>query len=424
MDAHFQRRPAIRLRREAWGGFALDRRGGDLLELDAQGFAVLSSLAAARTLRGLATVLRAQAHPVRIPELAQFVAALDARGFVARVAADAAELPSDAEPEPPPAGGANRLRAPLVAHWAITYRCNWRCGFCYHGDLSKQAPEPDGQTRLRLVRRLAQWGVFEVALGGGEPTMASGFCGLMAAIRAAGMVPNVTTNGLIEDPADFRALAEHAGVVHLSADQPELLDATRGPKVFERLAGTAGRLRADGVRLGMNLLLTPDNVRSIGRSLDVAVGLGLQSVTFLRPKGAWPATHWPSFPSPADLAVLADGLRSYLTRKPPLRLYVDTALRRQCDRNGTPGRSRAGGPRLRRRGAARGRYAHRRRLSLLPRARPEFRMGNLLTDELEHLWSAEPGLQARRRYAASCRGVECPCCAGSRRTGPMSWWRP
>ncbi len=411
MDAHFQRRPAIRLRREAWGGFALDRRGGDLLELDAQGFAVLSSLAAARTLRGLATVLRAQAHPVRIPELAQFVAALDARGFVARVAADAAELPSDAEPEPPPAGGANRLRAPLVAHWAITYRCNWRCGFCYHGDLSKQAPEPDGQTRLRLVRRLAQWGVFEVALGGGEPTMASGFCGLMAAIRAAGMVPNVTTNGLIEDPADFRALAEHAGVVHLSADQPELLDATRGPKVFERLAGTAGRLRADGVRLGMNLLLTPDNVRSIGRSLDVAVGLGLQSVTFLRPKGAWPATHWPSFPSPADLAVLADGLRSYLTREPPLRLYVDTALRRQWTEMGLLDDPE---PEVLGCGGAERHVAVTPTGDVYPCSharRPEFRMGNLLTDELEHLWSAEPGLQARRRYAASCRGVECPCCA-------------
>ena len=42
-----------------------------------------------------------------------------------------------------------------------------------------------------------------------------------------------------------------AGVVHLSADRPDLLDAARGPGVFARLRQTADALRATGVRLGV-----------------------------------------------------------------------------------------------------------------------------------------------------------------------------
>jgi MoaA/NifB/PqqE/SkfB family radical SAM enzyme len=126
----------------------------------------------------------------------------------------------------------------------------------------------------------------EVALGGGEPTVLPDFAELLAAIRAAGLVPNVTTNGTVATAAVVRALAEHAGVVQLSADRPDLLDAARGAGVFARLCATARVLRRAGVRLGVNLLLTPDNVADVGRSLGALLDLGVGAVTFLRPKGA------------------------------------------------------------------------------------------------------------------------------------------
>ena len=43
----FQRNPAVRLRRESWGGIAFDRGSGDLLELNDAGFAVLAALSLA-----------------------------------------------------------------------------------------------------------------------------------------------------------------------------------------------------------------------------------------------------------------------------------------------------------------------------------------------------------------------------------------
>jgi radical SAM protein with 4Fe4S-binding SPASM domain len=406
---HLQVAAAVRLRREAWGGVAFDRAGGDLLELDREAFALLAALRTPGTPSDLERDLRRSGHAVRRSELVGLLRDLERRRFLVRTAADAPPRPADRWTEAEVAGPADGLRAPLVAHWAVTYRCNLRCPFCYSESGPHRAAGPGPETRRRLVERLAAWGVLEVALGGGEPTVLPDFADLLAGIRAAGMVPNVTTNGTVGSVAVVRALAEHAGVVHLSADRPDLLDTARGPGVFARLRRTARRLRGAGVRLGVNLLLTPDNVGDLRRSLDALLDLGVAAVTFLRPKGAWAAAHWPGFPTSDDLARLGDALRSFLESKPPPRLYVDTALRGEwaqlgllCDPE--PEVLGCGGGQ--------------RHVAVTPEGdvypcshqrRSEYRLGNLLTDDGERLWSAGPGLLGRQRYLRDCRGVACPC---------------
>jgi radical SAM protein with 4Fe4S-binding SPASM domain len=410
---HIQTSAAVRLRREAWGGVAFDRADGDLLELDPEAFALLIALQVPRTLPALQRHLRRLGHPARRPELVGLLRGLERRGFVRRTAAGAPPLPSDPWTREDGFDEANGLRAPLVAHWAVTYRCNLQCPFCYSESGPRRPLGPGGDVRRRLVERLAAWGVLEVALGGGEPTVLPDFAELLAGIRAAGMVPNVTTNGTVQSAAVVRALAAHAGVVHLSADRPELLDAARGTGVFARLRETASVLGGAGVRLGVNLLLTPHNCGDLRRSLDALLDLGVQAVTFLRPKGAWAAAHWPGFPTADDLARVAEALTSFLEAKPPLHLYVDTALRGEWARVGLlydpePEVLGCGGGQ--------------RHVAVTPEGdvypcshqrRPEYRLGNLLTDDLERLWSAGQGLAARRCYLRDCRGVACPCQGGA-----------
>jgi MoaA/NifB/PqqE/SkfB family radical SAM enzyme len=321
-------------------------------------------------------------------------------------------LADDSWAEPCPVEGGGELRAPLVVHWALSYRCNLQCPCCY----SDGGPlQPDGASpaiRRKLVRRLAEWGVLEVAIGGGEPTLQADLPDLLAAVREAGMVPNVTTNGTVLRATVVRALAEQAGVVHLSADRPELLDGDRGAGAFTRVSRAARRLRAAGARVGANLLLTPGNVGDIRRSLDVLVELGVCEVTYIRPKGSWAATNWPGFPDHNHLQVLARGLRAYLQDRPPLRLYVDTSLRGPWAALGLfedpePEILGCGGGQ--------------RHVALTPGGdvyacsharQPEFRLGNLLTDRLADLWSFGPGRLARDRYRAACEGVTCPCSRG------------
>jgi MoaA/NifB/PqqE/SkfB family radical SAM enzyme len=387
---------------------AFDRTGGDLLELGPEGFAVLAALKTAQPLPALQRRPRPLGHPARRPELIAFLRSLEWRGLVRRVAPGAPPLPADRWTEDV-AGGGGGLRAPLVAHWAVTYRCNLHCPFCYSESGPQRPLGPGRQTRLRLVGRLAAWGVLEVALGGGEPTALPDFPELLAAIRAAGMVPNVTTNGTVRSEAVVRALAEHAGVVQLSADRPDLLDAARGEGVFARLRETACVLRSAGARLGVNLLLTPANVGDVRRSLQAILDLGVQAVTLLRPKGAWAAGHWPGFPAADELARLAGDLKSFLETKPPLQLYVDTALRGEWARLGLLDDPE---PEVLGCGGGQRHVAVTPEGDLYPcshQRRPEYHLGNLLTDDLEQVWSSGAGWLGRQRYARDCAGVDCPC---------------
>ena len=227
----FQRHPAVALRRERWGGFAFHRGHGDLLELDEQGFEVLAGLGREIGLHELRFAVGCADCRPRLPNLAQFVGELKQRGFVQQISA------VDFRPNYRSPGrvdtvhsieqrfmrDSRELSAPLVAHWAVTYRCNLACSFCYSESSPVREREPAEDIRIRIVERLAEWGVFEVALGGGEPTILPDFPRLLAAIRRCGMVPNVTTNGMLNSAKTLHALAEHVGVVHLSADRSDLL---------------------------------------------------------------------------------------------------------------------------------------------------------------------------------------------------------
>ena len=193
--------------------------------------------------------------------MTSFLRDLEDHAILRRVAPDVPPLPADPLADDPIVDdGGPSLRTPIVAHWAVTYRCNLSCAFCYAESGPGRESEPAPAVRQRIVERLAAWGVLEVAIGGGEPTVLADLPDLLAAIRAAGMVPNVTTNGTLHRSEVIEALAAHAGVVHLSADRPDRLDAVRGPGVFDRLRRTARDLAGAGARLGVNLLLTPENV--------------------------------------------------------------------------------------------------------------------------------------------------------------------
>jgi radical SAM protein with 4Fe4S-binding SPASM domain len=420
MSLKFRRHPAVRLRRESWGGLAFHRDVGELLELDGQAFRVLDELSCAATLRDLSVVVRGgMRRSPRLPELAQFLQELDERGFVERV-------PPDIECGLRTAircNTAERLRdrrvtiktskrelsAPLVAHFAVTYRCNLACPFCYSESHPQRESEPAADMRVRIVERLAEWGVFEVALGGGEPTILSDFPELLAAIRRQGMVPNVTTNGVLKSAKIVDVLAEHAGTVHLSADRSELLDAARGEGISDRIRETVQRLSALHVHWGVNLLLTPHNAPSLDRSLLELQELGAGAVTMLRPKGTWTTQNWPGFPTSRDLRLIAGSVKRFMKTRPALRLYVDTALRGEWSTAGLfvdpePDVLGCGGGQ--------------RHVAITPvgdvypcshACATNLYMGNLLRDRLDEVWWDGRGQAARRRFEELCCGTTCLC---------------
>ena len=64
------------------------------------------------------------------------------------------------------------LSAPETVHWAVTFRCDESCPDCYIERHKKLfTSELNTQDALKLINKIADSGVFELAIGGGEPFM-------------------------------------------------------------------------------------------------------------------------------------------------------------------------------------------------------------------------------------------------------------
>jgi len=182
--------------------------------------------------------------------------------------------------------------------------------------------------------------------------------------------------------------------------------AGRGAGVFARLRDTARQLRAAGLRLGVNLLLTPDHVGRLRHTLDALLDLGVRQITFLRPKGTWAATHGPGFPTATDVIALVAEVRAFIATKPTPRLYVDTALRGEWVEAGL---LKDPEPEVLGCGGGQRHVAVTPEGDVYPCSHArysEYYLGNLLKDDLADLWCPGAG---RQRYAADCQGVRCPC---------------
>lgn len=89
----------------------------------------------------------------------------------------------------------HKATRPELVDLKITDFCPYGCAYCYQGstDSGKHAPLESIQ---RVLDTLATWKVFEVAIGGGEPTLHPQFVEILKYARKLGIVPNFTTRNL------------------------------------------------------------------------------------------------------------------------------------------------------------------------------------------------------------------------------------
>jgi hypothetical protein len=121
-----------------------------------------------------------------------------------------------------------RSSTPELADIHITNFCNQNCSFCYQNSDTKGMHAEYWQI-CDLMRQLAQMQVFEVALGGGEPTSHPNFVQILEGFRRAGIVPNFTTRNLswLYDPSLTSKIMANCGsfayTIHDYSDIKKLL---------------------------------------------------------------------------------------------------------------------------------------------------------------------------------------------------------
>lgn len=197
-------------------------------------------------------------------------------------------------------------RAPRVVQMALTNACNKTCGFCY-----RPLEARSGwifEDVLRFGRFLDGWGVLELALGGGEPTVFPRFPELVRRLwTETGLAVSFTTNGTRLTPALLDQLAGHIGQIQVSVYDDEDTGAA------------IDRLVAHGIRFGLNYLVTPRRLRTLDADLLAWHARGVRDVLLLSYKGD-DALHL----DPAELAELDARIqRCHAYFGPRLQLKVD-----------------------------------------------------------------------------------------------------
>lgn len=133
----------------------------------------------------------------------------DGRKIRFRLTEDPADLTKEIE----------KASAPELVDIKITDFCPFGCKFCYQGS-TMQGQHADSYALSKFANSLAELKVFEVAIGGGEPTLHPDFIEILEDFRKVGVVPNFTTKNLqwLRDPKKWKPIMEHCGAFAYSVE--------------------------------------------------------------------------------------------------------------------------------------------------------------------------------------------------------------
>jgi radical SAM protein with 4Fe4S-binding SPASM domain len=166
---------------------------------------------------------------------------------------------------------------PIYCVWELTLACDLACRHC--GSRAGKA-RPDELTTdecLDLVRQLAELGVKEVSLIGGEAYLRDDWIQVIEAITRAGMLPNLTTGGrgmtLERARAAFAAGLRDASVSLDGLEQTH--DRLRGvPGSFRAALDAMDNLSAAGVRVNNNTQINRLTLRDLPELLEIMLAHG------------------------------------------------------------------------------------------------------------------------------------------------------
>ncbi len=169
---------------------------------------------------------------------------------------------------------------PIYAVWEITLRCDLACRHCGSRAGRSRPDELDTAEALDLVRQMAELGVKEVTLIGGEAYLREDWVEIVRAVRRHGMQCTMTTGGRGLGAERARAGAE-AGLMSASVSVDGLRathDALRGVEgSYDSAMAALGHLAAAGVPVSANTQIGRASLREIPELFERLVEKGIHS---------------------------------------------------------------------------------------------------------------------------------------------------
>jgi len=175
----------------------------------------------------------------------------------------------------------DQLSAPTEVHVVLSKRCSAGCTSCYV-DATPQGAALSLEQAKAALDRLAEHGVFHVALGGGEAMDLDYLFEVAAHARSVGILPNLTTAGLNLTPA-LALRCKVFGQINVSIDGVgERYREARGFDGFAHAERALRYLRAVKREVGINTVVSRSSYPHLGEIVALAKRLRLNEVELLR----------------------------------------------------------------------------------------------------------------------------------------------
>lgn len=172
---------------------------------------------------------------------------------------------------------------PLGMLAELTHRCPLQCPYCSNpAKLLKANAELSTKDWQRVFEEVAELGLLQVHLSGGEPTLRQDLEVLIETLSRCGIYSNLITAGVMLPRARLEALAK-AGLEHLQlsiqgadAKTTELIGNYKGG--FEKKLETAKYTRELGLPLTINAPVHRHNIDQVEQFIELALDLDAERV--------------------------------------------------------------------------------------------------------------------------------------------------
>lgn len=321
--------PAVRLRQERFGGLVFDQRDGQTLEVDKEGFEFLIGIHASGCLdlsSPDSSGEKSEACRKRFTRKKKFISQLLELGVLAPAGHPLKNNPFEPHPIHARSHSSQCLSAPETVHWAVTYRCGMRCPDCYAARFVDDYPELSHIDSLTLIDKIAEWNVFQLALGGGEPLERADIVELVQHARDNGLAVHLTTGRWRIDANLLEGLANSLTTLQFGIHS-DFFDSPDWSSYLNGLLDIRSKAIELGIAVGANLYLDNHTLNHFNALTSDLIDVGLDKFTLIRYKPPANVKRWRAHaPEPERLIQLEKLVRDVKMRRPEIDFRLDCAL--------------------------------------------------------------------------------------------------
>ncbi|MFA4889567.1 MAG: SPASM domain-containing protein [Candidatus Omnitrophota bacterium] len=317
----------VRLRPEYFGGLVYDTRNGNIVEVNKGAFQFLNLIK--DTPQKISNVINCLVKIGLIKQDSNSTKDTLHKLFDLKIIEMIDGTPSSSIAVPQQSNDVEHrswLCAPETVHWAVTYRCDKNCPDCYVARFSFLKNELNTCEALKLIDKIANWNVFQLAIGGGEPFAREDLLQLLQYAAQRGLSVHVTTGKLDVASKILKSVSPFIRSLQIGVRNDFLLGA-KSKKYTRQLHNFLINARKRHIKPGINLILTKSAIERLECLITILINIGFNHIVLLRYKPPQSIERWKTeHPEPCQMKGLHNVINKIIRKYPQLNLRVDCAL--------------------------------------------------------------------------------------------------